>query len=99
MQVSWSDTDSEEIDSMTFEDAKYEQNDFFLSFVAFIDSMHDSDSECEYIDEQNVAFLDNLVVKCQNQIKKYLKNHDILDTHEAEIELLNEEKIKYLEKI
>lgn len=68
MQVSWSDTDSEEIDSMTFEDAKYEQNDFFLSFVASIDSTHDSDSdsECEYIDEQNVAFLDNLVVKCQN---------------------------------
>ena len=102
MQATWSDTDSEESDSTTFKDAKYEQNDY-LAFVAFVDFVYDGDSdsecECEYADEQNATFLNNLVVECQNLIKKYLKNHDILDGHKAKIELLNEKKTNYLEKI
>ena len=95
MQATWSDTDFEESDSMTFEDVRYEQNDYF-ALVASIDFMHDSDSECKCTNGQNATFLDNLVVQYQNLITKYLKK--ILDAHKAKIELLNEEKTNYLEK-
>ena len=85
---------------MTSKDAKYDQNDF-LAFVASVDSMHDShcesDSECEYTDEQNVAFLDNLVVEYQNLIKTYLRNNDIIDARKAKIDLHNEERTNFLE--
>ena len=42
MQSTWSDTNYEESGSTTFEDAKYDPNDF-LAFVASVESMHDSD--------------------------------------------------------
>lgn len=94
MQATWSERDYEESYSMTSKDVRYDQNDF-LAFVASIDSMHDSDcysdSECDYNDGQNTAFLNNLVVEYENLIKKYLQNHDILDAYKAKIEFLNEE--------
>ena len=72
MQASWSDIDSKESDSTTFEDARYEQNDYW-DFVAFVDFVYDGDSdgecECEYTNEQNATFLDNLVVEYKNLIK------------------------------
>lgn len=74
MQATWSERDYEESYSTTSKDVRYDQNDF-LAFVASIDSMHDSDcysdSECEYNDGQNTAFLNNLVVEYENLIKKY----------------------------
>ena len=60
--------------------------------------MYDSDSECEYTVEYNYTLIDNLSVEYQNLIKKYLRNHDILDSHKAKIELLNEKMTNYLEK-
>ena len=42
--------------------------------------VHDSDDD-EFIDEQRVEFLSNLVVEHVRQIQSYMKNNDILDTH------------------
>ena len=51
VQATWSDTYIGESDSMTFEDARYEQNDY-LNFIASIDSKHDTNShESEYTNE------------------------------------------------
>lgn len=58
----------------------------------------DSDSDCEYTDEQNTTFLNNFVVEYQNLIKKYLMNHDILNADKAKIELLDEEMTNFLLK-
>ena len=69
MQAIWSDTDFDESDSTTSKDVRYNQNDF-LTFVAFIDLEHDSDCECEYSNEQNVIFFNNLAVEYENLIKK-----------------------------
>ena len=55
MHAIWSDTYFDESDSMTSKDVRYNQNEF-LTFVAFIDLVHDSDCECEYTNEQNVVF-------------------------------------------
>ena len=67
MQGMQSDTDSKESDSTTFEDARYKQNDY-LAFIAFVDSMHDRDSDYDYTDEQNVAYLNNLSIQLENLI-------------------------------
>ena len=60
MQATWSDTNFEENDSTTSEDAKYNPNDF-LAFIAFMGSMHDnecdSDSDDEFTNDQKVIFL------------------------------------------
>ena len=51
VQATWSDTYSSESDSMTFEDTRYEKNDY-LNFIASIDSKHDTNShESEYTNE------------------------------------------------
>ena len=59
MQATWSDTNFEENDSTTSEDAKYNPNDF-LAFIAFMGSMHDnecdSDSDDEFINNQKAVF-------------------------------------------
>ena len=55
-------------------------------------------SEHEYIDEQNVSFLENIIVDYQNPIEKYLKTR-VFDSQQSKIDLLSEEKINYLEKI
>ena len=55
-------------------------------------------SEHEYIDEQNVSFLENIIVDYQNLIEKYLKTR-VFDSQQSKIDLLSEEKINYLEKI
>lgn len=95
MQITWSDTNSKKkSDSIAFEYVRYGQNDF-LAFVASIDSMHGS--YCEHTNEQNVIFLDNLVLEYQNLIKKYLRNQYILAADKVKIELLNEEMTNFLE--
>ena len=73
----------------------------FLSFVAFVDFVNDNDSnsDLEYLDEQNSTYLNNLTIKHENPIKKFLKNHDILDAQKAKIDLLNEERTNVLKKI
>ena len=52
-------------------------HDDYLTFVASLDSMHesdcDSDTYCDYTDEQNGAYQNNLVVEHENLIIKYLK--------------------------
>ena len=51
VQATWSDTYSSESDSMTFEDTRYEKNDY-LNFIASVDSKHDTNShESEYSNE------------------------------------------------
>ena len=42
--------------------------------------VHDSDDD-EFTDEQRAEFLSNLVVEHERQIKSYMKNNNILDTH------------------
>ena len=54
-------------------------HDDYLTFVASLDSVYesdsdsDSDNDCDYTDEQNGAYQNNLVVEHENLIKKYLK--------------------------
>lgn len=43
----------------------------FLAFVGSIESMHETNSENESTDEQNVSFLKNIVIEYQCLIKKY----------------------------
>ena len=50
MQASWSDNDFKESGSTTYEDEKYDPNDF-LAFIASMESMHDSDRESDCDDE------------------------------------------------
>ena len=66
--------------------------------------MHDSDSDIdsddyEFIDEQRVEFLSNLVVKHEKLIKSYMKNNDVLEAHKNKIDVLNVERINLLEKV
>lgn len=102
MQAIWSDTDSKESVSITFEDARYDPNNF-LAFIAFMEFVHDndcdSDSDDEFTDEENVEFLNNLVVELEKPIKSYLKDNDILEAHKTKIDVLNIEKINLLDKI
>ena len=58
----------------------------------------DSNSDDEFIDEQRVEFLNNLFVEHEKLIKRYLKDHDILETHKNKIDMLNVEKTNWLEK-
>ena len=66
MQAIWSDIDSKENGQTTFEDARYDHNDF-LTFVAFMEFVHgsecDSDSNDNFIDDKKVTLLNNLVVE------------------------------------
>ena len=59
MQITWSDTDFEESGSTTFEDARYDPNEF-LAFIASVESTHDSecdsDSDDEFINNQKAVF-------------------------------------------
>ena len=91
-------TNSKEGASIAFEDARYNLNDF-LAFIASVESMHDSDCDDEFIDDQNVEFLSNLVVEHKKIIKNYLKDHDILEACKTKIDMLNVEKTNFLEKI
>ena len=50
IQATWSDIDSNESDSIALEDTWYDQTDY-VTFVASLDSVHDSDSECEFNDQ------------------------------------------------
>lgn len=50
--------------------------------------MPEIDSEYEFIDEHNVSFLENIVVKYQCLIEKYLKTHDVLDSQKFKINLI-----------
>ena len=59
----------------------------------------DSDSDDEFIDEQKVELLSNLVVEHEKLIKSYLKDHDILEGHKNKIDMLNIEKTNLHEKI
>lgn len=87
-----SDTNSNESDSTTSKDQRYKQNDFsFFAFVASIESMHETNSENESTDEQNVSFLENIFIEYQCLIEKYQKSHDVLDSQKSEINLLCEE--------
>ncbi|RVW75301.1 hypothetical protein CK203_055369 [Vitis vinifera] len=69
MQATWSDIDSEESGSTTSNDARYDPNDF-LTFIASMESMHDSDCDCdsddEFIDDKKSTFLNNVIVEHKN---------------------------------
>ena len=45
----------------------------FLVFIAFMEYVHDSDSDDEFTNEQKAKFLSNLVVAHEKLIKSYLK--------------------------
>lgn len=61
--------------------------------------MHETNSENESTDEQNVSFLKNIVIEYQCLIKKYQKSHDVLDSQKSEISLLCKEYINHIKKI
>ena len=69
MQATWSDIDSEESGSTTSNDARYDPNDF-LTFIASMESMHDSDCDCDsddvFIDDKKSTFLNNVIVEHKN---------------------------------
>ena len=92
MQATWSDTNSEENASTTFEITKYDQNNI-LTFIASVEYVHDSDcdsdSDDKFTNDQNDEFLSNLIVEHEKLIKKYLKDHGILETHKIKIGMLN----------
>ena len=69
MLAAQSDIDSNLSDSIASKDTRYDQSDF-LAFVASIDSMHDSESDCEFNDEENAEFLENMVHEYKCLIKK-----------------------------
>ena len=76
MQATQSDTYSNESDSTVFKDHKYEQSDY-LAFVTSIDYVHKFEIECEFTDEQNDEFLENIVIEYQCLIEKFMKVNDI----------------------
>ena len=82
LEATWSDTDFEESASTASKDARYDPNDLlaFIEFNKYVDDCDcDSDSDDdEFINEQRVGFLDNLVVENETSIKSYMKNHDVL---------------------
>ena len=55
---------------------KHEHNDY-LAFVIFVDYVHKFEIECEFTDEQNDQFLENIVVEYQCLIEKFMKVNDI----------------------
>ena len=69
MQITWSDTDFEESGSSTFEDARYDPNEF-LAFIASVESTHDSecdsDSDDEFINNQKAVFFLILLLSIKN---------------------------------
>ena len=82
----------------TYEDARYDPNDF-LAFIAFMhDSDYDTDSDDEFINEKKVTILNNLIIEYEKLIKNYLKDHDILEAHKTKIDMLNVERTNLLEK-
>ena len=58
----------------------------------------DSDSNDNFIDDQKVTLLNNLVVEYKKLIKNYLRDHDILEAHKTKIDMLKEERYNLLEK-
>ena len=58
----------------------------------------DSDSNDNFIDDQKVTLLNNLVVEYKKLIKNYLRDHDILEAHKTKIDMLKEERYNFLEK-
>ena len=69
----------------------------FLAFIVFVESVHDSDIDDEFTDDQKVVFLNNLVVKHDKLIKNNLRDHDILEAHKSKIVVIKEERT-YLKK-
>ena len=61
--------------------------------------MHEIDSEYEFIDEENVDFIENIIVEYQCLIEKFLKTNNVVDFQKSKINMLCEEKIKQNEKI
>ena len=76
----------------------YDHNDF-LTFVASIESVYDSDKYNEFIDDQKIAFLNNLVVEHEKIIKNYLRDHDIIENHKTKIDMLKEKRTNLFEKV
>ena len=53
MQATWSDIDSKESGFITSKEEGYDPNDL-LAFIASVESMHDSDSDDEFINDQKI---------------------------------------------
>ena len=82
MQATWRDTNYEDSNFTTFEDARYNSNDF-LALITSVKFVHDSDSDNEFNDDQKAKFQNNLVVKHEKLIKNYLRDRDILEVHKT----------------
>lgn len=50
--------------------------------------MHDSKSECEFIDEQNFEFLEIIAIEYQFLIEKFMKVDDVVDSQKYEINMI-----------
>ena len=98
MLAAQSDIDSNLSDSIASKDTRYDQSDF-LAFVASIDSMDDSESDCEFNDEENAEFLENMVHEYKCLIKKFMKVNNVVNSQKSKIDMLNKEKINHIEKI
>ena len=53
------------------------------TFVASIDFVHEIDSECEFNYEENVDFLENIVVEYWYLIEKFLKVNIVVDSQKS----------------
>lgn len=61
--------------------------------------MHDSKSECEFINKQNVEFLEIIAIEYQFLIEKFMKVDDVVDSQKYEINMICKEKTNHIEKI
>ena len=75
----------QENDSTASKDTKYDQIDF-LAFVASIDPMYDSESDCEFNNEENANFLENMAHEYQCLIKKFMKVNIVVDSQKSKID-------------
>lgn len=50
--------------------------------------MHDSKSECEFINKQNVEFLEIIAIEYQFLIEKFMKVDDVVDSQKYEINMI-----------
>ena len=60
--------------------------------------MHEIDSEYEFIDEENVDFIENIIVEYQCLIEKFLKTNNVVDFQKSKINMLCKKRLSKMRK-